>query len=130
MSSRIFPTLNTSSYALPESAQSEVVARIRAGDRAAFEELFRSYYAPLASFAHAHLGSREAAEEIVQDVFLYIWAHRSQWQVTVHLRSYLYTAVLNRVRSAYRARQGQVSRDVAFATDRQQATDGEARERS
>jgi RNA polymerase sigma-70 factor (ECF subfamily) len=80
-----------------------LVERIRAGDTEAFEELFRAYYAPLASFAHAHSESREVAEEIVQDLFLHIWSHRSVWEVSTHLRSYLYVATLNRVRSFRRS---------------------------
>jgi RNA polymerase sigma-70 factor (ECF subfamily) len=84
----------------PERA---LVDRVRAGDEAAFEHLFRTYYAPLASFAYAHSDSREIAEEIVQELFLSIWTRRAEWRVTTHLRSYLYIATLNRVRSFRRS---------------------------
>lgn len=86
-----------------DTSERALVERIRAGDTNAFEDLFRTYYAPLASFACAHADSREAAEEIVQDLFLSIWTRRAEWQVTTHLRSYLYVATLNRVRSLRRS---------------------------
>jgi RNA polymerase sigma-70 factor (ECF subfamily) len=86
-----------------DASERELVDRVRAGDETAFEELFRTFYAPLASFAYAHSDSREAAEEIVQELFLSIWARRTEWQVTTHLRSYLYVATLNRVRSFRRS---------------------------
>jgi RNA polymerase sigma-70 factor, ECF subfamily len=86
-----------------DASERALVERVRAGDETAFEELFRTYYAPLASFAHAHSDSREEAEEIVQELFLGIWARRAEWQVTTHLRSYLYVATLNRVRSFRRS---------------------------
>lgn len=88
-----------SSAPVPDLSERELVERIRAGDADAFEELFRSYYASLASFAFAHTDSREVAEEIVQDLFLNIWKRRSEWEVTTHLRSYLYVATINRARS-------------------------------
>src|SRR5262249_40937291 len=91
---------------------------------------FREYYTPLASFAHVHVDSRDLAEEIVQDVFLHLWTHRTEWQVTTHLRSYLYTATLNRVRSVHRTHRVREHRDRPFAQDRSDATGGAAREHS
>jgi RNA polymerase sigma-70 factor (ECF subfamily) len=86
-----------------DAAERALVERVRAGDETAFEELFRTYYALLASFAYAHSDSREAAEEIVQELILSIWTRRAEWKVTTHLRSYLYVATLNRVRSFRRS---------------------------
>ncbi len=110
----------------PESARAAseraLVERIRADDVDAFEELFRTYYAPLAGFAYSHSDSREVAEEIVQDLFLAIWERRAEWRVTTHLRSYMYVATLNRVRSFHRSqRVHRAAHDVL-------ARDGRARD--
>lgn len=72
------------------------VARIRAGDGAAFEAMFRQYYEPLLRFALTYLPVRESAEDLVQDVFYRIWEHRERWAVRTTLAAYLYAAVRNR----------------------------------
>jgi RNA polymerase sigma-70 factor (ECF subfamily) len=71
------------------------VSRIRAGDAAAFELLFRAHHPGLCAFATRLLdgGRRDIAEELVQEVFLYVWRHREGWEVRTSARSYLYSAV-------------------------------------
>ncbi len=52
------------------------VTAIRTGDALAFEAMFRTYGNELVSFADSLLGSREAAQEVVQDLFLRIASAR------------------------------------------------------
>ncbi len=73
----------------------DVVARIRAGDAAAFEALFHAYHAALCAFGYRYVDSREVAEEIVQEVFLFIWERRATWDVHGSVKNYLFTAVRN-----------------------------------
>jgi RNA polymerase sigma-70 factor, ECF subfamily len=80
---------------LPGRTDSEWVAAVRAGDPAAFEALFHTYHAPLCTFAHRYLGARDLAEEIVQEVFLFVWERRETWDVRTSVSSYLFTAVRN-----------------------------------
>ncbi len=77
------------------------VARIRAGDQAAFEAMFRTYYDSLCRSVASYLGSRDAAEDVVQSVFARIWRDRAAWAVT-NLRHYLYTAVRRSATSDFR----------------------------
>jgi RNA polymerase sigma-70 factor (ECF subfamily) len=79
-----------------ERDDAELVTRIRAGDQAAFESVFHAYTRQLCAFAFRYVGSREAAAELVQDVFLWIWQQRDRWEVHGAVRSYLYRAVRNR----------------------------------
>ena len=79
----------------------DLVARIRAGDEAAFEAMFRAYYDPLCRYVAAYLGSRDAAEDAVQGVFVRIWEDRTRWAVS-DLRHYLYAAVRRRAISQVR----------------------------
>jgi RNA polymerase sigma-70 factor, ECF subfamily len=76
-----------------EVAGAALVARVRAGDEAACEALFRTFHAPLWKFAYGYVRSREAAEEIVQDVFLALWRDRATWDVRSSARAWLYGAV-------------------------------------
>src|SRR2546423_12743163 len=70
--------------------EAALVARIRAGDEAACEVLFRAYHVPLWRFAYGYVHSREVAEELVQDVFCTLWGERSTWDVRVSVRAWLY----------------------------------------
>lgn len=72
------------------------VAKIRNGDRAAFEALFRTYAEPLCDFVEGYVETPEVAEELVQDLFLKIWSQRETWDVQRSVKSYLYTAARNR----------------------------------
>jgi RNA polymerase sigma-70 factor (ECF subfamily) len=78
--------------------------RIRAGDVRAFEALFRAYHARLVTFVEGYLHSREAAEEVVQDVFLKIWNGREGWEVRGSVRGYLYASARNTALNTARRR--------------------------
>ncbi|MGH7555784.1 MAG: RNA polymerase sigma-70 factor [Longimicrobiales bacterium] len=69
--------------------------RIRAGDEAAYESLFREYYVKLCTHANSILAAPDIAEEIVQDVFVKLWRNRGTWEVRTSVGAYLYTAVRN-----------------------------------
>jgi RNA polymerase sigma-70 factor (ECF subfamily) len=69
--------------------------RIRAGDEAAYESLFREYYVKLCTHANTILAAPDVAEEIVQNVFVKLWRNRASWEIRTSVRAYLYTAVRN-----------------------------------
>lgn len=72
-----------------------LVLRIRAGDAQAFEALFHAFHAGLCAFAYRYVKSREVAEEIVQEVFLFLWERRETLDVRDSIKNYLFTAVRN-----------------------------------
>src|SRR5690606_41794326 len=49
------------------------------------------------------LGSREAAEDVVQELFLGLWRHRHRWILSDSVRAYLFGALRNRIVSHRRA---------------------------
>jgi RNA polymerase sigma-70 factor (ECF subfamily) len=71
------------------------IARVRAGDRPAFEAIFRAYYAALCDYATSYVHAPDVAEEIVQTVFLNVWADRARWVPREGARAYLFGAVRN-----------------------------------
>lgn len=87
--------------ALP-AATSDLAVRLRAGDEAAFEAVFRAYAPALVRCAHIETGSLADAEEIVQELFLGLWRRRDAWTVPRSLEAYLFAAVRNRVRNGRR----------------------------
>ncbi len=91
--------LNADQFAVRDR---EWVAHIRAGDVQAFEAVFRAYKNDLGAFLRTFLRSPEAAEEVIQDLFLRIWEQRHEWEVTVPLNIYLFRAARNRAISYLR----------------------------
>ena len=79
----------------------ELPQRIREGDEAAFEAMFRTHYDGLCRYVAGYLGSRDAAEDVVQGVFAQIWDDRAHW-VVGELQPYLYAAVRRRATSVFR----------------------------
>ena len=74
---------------------SSYAQQIRRGSHHAFEALFRSYYPRLCRFAMRMTGSKHAAEELVQDLFVKLWVKRHDLKPEGSLRSYLYRAIRN-----------------------------------
>jgi RNA polymerase sigma-70 factor (family 1) len=69
--------------------------QIAAGDQIAFKEVYTCIYKNLYQFALALVRNKEAAEEIVNDVFIRIWRNRASLPTVQNLRVYLYTATKN-----------------------------------
>lgn len=61
-----------------------------------FELMFRYYYAPLCSNAIRVVYSREAAEDIVSEVFEDFWERRCDTAIRTTYKAYLYQAVRNK----------------------------------
>lgn len=73
----------------------EILQRIRLNDVDAFSGIFRRYYEPLCFFAGRYVRDNQAAEGIVQDVFVRLWESRHTLGIESSLRSYLYASVRN-----------------------------------
>ncbi len=67
----------------------------RHNDDRAFRRLFEAMYPELMRFALYYVKVREAAEEIVQDVFLKIWQMRATLLSILNFRAYLFTVTRN-----------------------------------
>lgn len=87
-----------------EAADARWCALVATGDRAAFTEMFRAYADRLAAFAFTIVGTREVAEELVQDLFFTIWQRRETWVVHGTLKTYLYSSMRNRALDHLRSR--------------------------
>ena len=72
-----------------------LLRKVAAGDQLAFRELYHIYNKRLHYFALALVKTKEAAEEIVEDVFIRLWNQRQTITAINNLRIYLYTATKN-----------------------------------
>ena len=73
---------------------STLIARVKAGDRNAFNELYGLYWASLVNYAGLFVGD-DGAEDVVQDVFVRIWLHRDNLRDDGSLQGYLLRSVYN-----------------------------------
>lgn len=76
-------------------SEQEIIGAIREGNERIFEETFRKYYQSLCNYANSILKEMDEAEEVVQNLFLSIWEKRSELEISISLKSYLYRAVHN-----------------------------------
>jgi RNA polymerase sigma-70 factor, ECF subfamily len=65
-------------------------------DVAAFEHLFRTYYAELCTYAWRYTRCRDEAEDLVQEVFANVWRLKDRSGSRRNIRHYLFGAVRNR----------------------------------
>jgi RNA polymerase sigma-70 factor (ECF subfamily) len=78
------------------SNEQDILRRIREGDVGGLRQLFEGYYAMLCGIAVGYLRSSRQAEEVVSDVYCYIWENREKLTIHTSVRAYLIAAVRNR----------------------------------
>lgn len=70
--------------------------QLKAGDEAAFTELFNKYSSVLYLEAFYRLKDHQEAQDIVQNIFTWIWQHKSTIRPDISLRQYLFRATRNK----------------------------------
>jgi len=110
----------------------EVFARLRKGDEAAFDTIFRTWYPALVRASESVVRSRAVAEEVVQDVMLELWKRRESLASDTSPQAYLFQSTrnrsLNHVRHERVEKEGQpyaVRPDAADATAHSQVVEDE-----
>ena len=78
------------------NSDSEIIRRIRQGDKQEFEKLFRSSYVSLVRYARTILKDHDTSEEIVQDLFFRLWQDRGNLAIESSLNGYLFRSVHNK----------------------------------
>ena len=80
-----------------------LLERLRKGDRAAFEAIYRRYHARLYTLALRYLKNRADTEDALQQLFVKLWTAREALFITRNLSGYLYGMlkhqVLNQIRN-------------------------------
>lgn len=76
----------------------EFLARLAAGDRAAFEQLFRQYNAGMVRLATTILKNRASAEEVTQEAWLSVLTHIGQFERRSSLAGWIFTILVNAAR--------------------------------
>lgn len=90
-----------------------LLSAIRMADRQAYACLFRKYYPMLCAYGNRFV-SLEDAEEIVQDIMLWLWENREIQQFDTSLGHYLFKAVYRRALNKMESNQSQQRINTAF----------------
>lgn len=69
---------------------------VKQGDQMAFKHLFYQYVDSLERFVAYYIHDREKSQELVLDIFTYIWEHRQTFEIKLTLKAYLFQAARNR----------------------------------
>ncbi len=85
---------------------------VKRGDLSAFESVFRHYYQDIYRQALRIVGTREVAEELVQDLFVHLWENRRKLVVPSSPKAYLFTAIRNRSFTYLKSRMARSSADL------------------
>ena len=73
-----------------------ILQEIKKGNRSVFKTFFNKHYKNYVIYANGYLFDKAASEDVVQDVFLYLWEHAEHININSSLQGYLYTAIRNR----------------------------------
>ena len=98
--------------AAPSAADAELLARLRAGDERAFEELVRMYHGTMLGVARTYVKTRAIAEEVVQDAWVGVLKGLDRFEG----RSSLKTWVLRILVNTAMTRGGREARSVPFSS--------------
>ena len=81
-----------------KTIESKLLMDFKRGDHTSFQEIFGLYGKPLYRFSMSYLKSKEAAEDVVQEVFMKVWKNREDIKTDTSFHSYLFTIALNSIR--------------------------------
>ena len=101
----------------------ELLAAIRDGDEAAFQEIVRRYRNPITNFVYRMIDDYERSVELTQETFIRIYTSASRYQANYSFSTYIYRIATNLAISELRRRKRRkvVSLFSPFTND-----DGEA----
>lgn len=94
----------TSPAVRPEAAEQVLIARARAGDQAAFEEIFERLQTPVVNYLYRVVGDWELAADLTQDTFLKAYQALPRTDETLQITPWLYRIATNTALDALRRR--------------------------
>lgn len=83
--------------------EGEIIKKLKLGDIAIFEQLYKEMQPRLFAFARKFTSDSDSARDLVQEVFIDLWDRIADLQINSSVRSYLFSMVhnkcLNQIRS-------------------------------
>ena len=73
-----------------------ILEEIRKKNQKVFRTFFNKHYEVLVKYANGYLFDKDSSEDIVQEVFIYIWENAHKINIETSLKGYVFTMVRNR----------------------------------
>lgn len=96
----------------------ELLNRLRENDAQAFECIYKKYWRNLYLTAFSILKDKQAAEDIIQDMFIQLWNKRSTITIKISLNSYLTTCIKHEVFRVIRKRIAEIDANDLIQQDK------------
>ena len=116
---------------LTNVSDNDLVFLLQEGSEDAYTEIYNRYKWLLHTHAYKKLGDRDAANDLIQELFTSLWVRRKDIVLTSTLSAYLYTSIRNKVLNIIEHRQVESKYIVSVANFAEQyvsATDHKVRE--
>jgi len=75
----------------------ELADLLKAGERSAFTEIYDRFFGVLYLHAYNRLRDKDAAKDVVQEMFAGLWSKHRVLNLTTNLSNYLYSSIRNRI---------------------------------
>lgn len=73
-----------------------IIEEIKKGNKKVFKNFFNKNYEDLVIYANGYLFDFQASEDVVQEVFIFIWENPDKLKIKSSLTSYIHSMVRNR----------------------------------
>lgn len=73
-----------------------LIDQIKNKNKAVFKKCYELYFKELVIYANKYIYDYQVSEDLVQEVFIYLWEHSEKIDVIVSLKSYLYKMTKNK----------------------------------
>jgi RNA polymerase sigma-70 factor (family 1) len=98
---------------LEDFKNAKLLDAVKAGDSAAFKEVYHQYRKKIYGYAYHFSRNGEEAEELTQDVFVRLWENRSKIDPQKNFDAFLYTLIRNNFLSTLRKK----AREKAYSNE-------------
>ncbi|MQA18019.1 RNA polymerase sigma factor [Rugamonas rivuli] len=101
----------------PESEEVRLLARIAAGDRLAFETLYRTYFSRLSRFVGRMARNAALIEEVVNDTMLVVWQKAATFDGSCKVSTWIFAIAYRKTLKGLKASDDPVESDASLYED-------------
>lgn len=85
--------MNTGADVNARIHSSPLWARFQQGDEAAFGEIYETYLDTIYQYAKRYTRDEQLIEDVIHDLFIYLWQHKAQLSQPLSIKFYLFSAI-------------------------------------
>ena len=108
---------------MSDSELNMLVGKLKAGDRASFNMIFRRFYAPMVRFCFRFVADQDVAAELVQDFFVKLWSGRDKLNISSSFEAYMMRSVQNAALTYINKERLHAETNLRIFSEEGQATD-------